>query len=93
MSMKVSDSHWHKQLSDLSEHAKSDRKPILGCGRSRTTVRSAHTWVGSYDEVAEVVSDYMKLGYTNFILDVPGQPEDLAHAGKVFKLATAAAHS
>lgn len=92
LSMKVSDSHWHKQLSNLSEHAQSDRNPYWLRPFENYSTFCPYL-VGNYDEVSDVVSDYMKLGYTNFILDVPGQPDDLAHAGKVFELATSKAQS
>ena len=43
--------------------------------------------VGDYDRVAEEFARYMRLGYSNFILDIPPSREDLEHTGEVFRRA------
>jgi alkanesulfonate monooxygenase len=86
LTMKVSDSAWHKQLSDL------DRK--LGSGKSRYWLwpfKNYKTFcpylVGSHEQVAGELAKYIGAGFTNFILDIPAEEQDLRTAGTVFRMA------
>lgn len=89
LSMKVSDSHWHKQLSELGDYAASSRNPYWL--RPFENYRTFCPYlVGDYEEVSAVIGEYMSLGYTNFILDYPVSEDDLVHAGKVFDTAVRA---
>jgi alkanesulfonate monooxygenase len=40
--------------------------------------------VGSYGEVADEVSRYMRAGFRSFILDIPPTQEELSHTQAVF---------
>ena len=40
--------------------------------------------VGSYEEVADEVSRYMRNGFKSFILDIPPSQEELTHTQAVF---------
>ena len=42
LAMKVSDSHWHRQLAEMAPRRREETTPT-GCGRLRTTPPSAHT--------------------------------------------------
>jgi alkanesulfonate monooxygenase len=88
LAMKVSDSAWHRQLSEL--------------GRAETAAENPY-WlipfqnykavcpflVGSYDRVADEVARYVDGGYRTFILDVPASLEEMRHTGVVFERAVA----
>jgi alkanesulfonate monooxygenase len=43
--------------------------------------------VGSYDDVAKVLAQYLEAGFRTFIMDVPREPDDLMHARTAFELA------
>ena len=40
--------------------------------------------VGTYENVASSIAEYLDLGFTTFIVDVPLEQEDLTHVGIVF---------
>jgi len=88
LAMKVSDSVWHKQLSDMGGAAASseDANPywLLPFQNYKTMCPYL---VGSYHMVAMELRRYIALGYDRFILDVPTEPEDLEHTQNVFALA------
>jgi alkanesulfonate monooxygenase len=86
VAMKVSDSLWHKQLSELADEAKA--------GRSAYWLRPFETYktfcpylVGSYEGVAVELSRYINVGYRTFILDIPPNEEELHHTHAAFELA------
>lgn len=86
VAMRVSDSLWHKQLSELAEESKA--------GRSSYWLRPFETYktfcpylVGSYESVAEELSRYIEIGYRTFILDIPPTEEELHHTHAAFELA------
>lgn len=86
LAMKVSDSVWHKQLSELGEHAAGEDNPywLLPFENYKTFCPYL---VGAYQTVASEVARYLEVGYETFILDVPESPEELEHIGSVFELA------
>ncbi len=43
--------------------------------------------VGSYEEVSEEMSHYMRRGFESFILDIPSSREELRHIETVFERA------
>jgi len=88
LAMKVSDSVWHKQLSELGEHAADEDNPywLLPFENYKTFCPYL---VGSYDTVATEVARYRRVGYETFILDVPESPVELEHIGTVFQRAAA----
>ena len=87
--MKVSDSVWHKQLSELGRQGVSDENPYWLKPFENYGTFCPYL-VGSYDRVASEVARYTELGYETFILDVPESPEELDHIGEVFARATLA---
>jgi alkanesulfonate monooxygenase len=49
--------------------------------------------VGSYEEVADEVSRYIRGGFKSFILDIPPTREELTHTHAVFDYALKAVAS
>jgi alkanesulfonate monooxygenase len=83
LAMKVTDSQWHKQLSELGEQPVSDENPYwLGPFENYNTF--CPYLVGSYDRVADEVARYISLGFTTFILDIPPSEEEIEHTAVVF---------
>jgi alkanesulfonate monooxygenase len=83
LAMKVSDSQWHKQLSDLGEQPVSEKNPYwLGPFENYSTF--CPYLVGSYDRVADEVARYIQLGFKTFILDIPPSEEEIEHTAVVF---------
>jgi alkanesulfonate monooxygenase len=83
LAMKVSDSQWHKQLSELGEQSASEENPYwLGPFENYSTF--CPYLVGSYDRVADEVARYIELGFKTFILDIPPSEEEIEHTAVVF---------
>ena len=88
VAMQVSDSQWHKQLSELGEQPVSDENPYwLGPFQNYKTF--CPYLVGSYDGVATEIARYMGQGYRTFILDIPPSEEEIEHTAAVFDRAHA----
>jgi alkanesulfonate monooxygenase len=87
LAMKVSDSVWHKQLSELGKQTVGEDNPYWLQPFENYGTFCPYL-VGSYDRVASEVAHYTALGYETFILDVPESPEELEHVGEVFARAT-----
>ena len=83
LAMKVSDSEWHRQLSNM---AKETGPYWLHPFENYKTF--CPYLVGNYENVAAELSRYVNVGYRTFILDIPPSEEELAHMGEVFQLAT-----
>jgi alkanesulfonate monooxygenase len=83
MAMMTSDSVWHRQLSALAEGSAS-----LGNTYWLHPFENYKTFcpylVGSYDEVARAIAEYLSLGYRTFITDVPLDEDDLVHTAIAF---------
>src|SRR5262245_840406 len=100
LAMKVSDSVWHKQLSemgadlraDLSEQTSSEGSPywLVPFQNSKT---NCPYLVGSYERVAQELARYMIVGYQTLILDIPPNQEELAHINLVLKQAAKGAQN
>lgn len=88
LAMKVSDSSWHRQLSELGNSEAGEEHPYwLLPFRNYKAV--CPFLVGSYDRVAEELARYIDVGYRTFILDVPASAEEMRHTGVVFERAVA----
>ena len=88
LAMKVSDSSWHRQLSELGKTAAGAENPYwLVPFQNYKAV--CPFLVGSYDRVADEVARYVDIGYRTFILDVPASVEEMHHTGVVFERAIA----
>lgn len=90
LAMKVSDSVWHKQLSDLAAQGPGEENPYWLIPFQNYKTNCPYL-VGTYDRVAVEVARYMKVGYEAFILDIPANEEELHHIGIVFNKAMALA--
>lgn len=87
LAMKVSDSVWHKQLSEMVKE-NGQRQGAYWMWPFENYKTFCPYLVGSYDEVAQEVSRYMQVGYRTFILDIPPNREELDHTQVVFERAT-----
>jgi len=88
LAMKVSDSAWHRQLSDLGAVEQGAENPYwLVPFQNYKAV--CPFLVGSYAKVADEVARYVEVGYRTFILDVPASVEEMIHTGVVFERAAA----
>lgn len=92
LAMKVSDSQWHRQLSELGNTASGDEDPYWLWPFENYATFCPYL-VGSYDVVAAELERYVTLGFRTFILDIPPSEEDLRHTGVVFDRARAALRS
>jgi alkanesulfonate monooxygenase len=86
LAAKVSDSVWHRQLSEMDKKPISDASPYwLGPFQNYKTF--CPYIVGSYHRTAAEVSRYIARGYRTFILDIPASREELEHTSLVFQKA------
>jgi alkanesulfonate monooxygenase len=90
LAMKVSDSHWHKQLSEASQ-AEGMREGPYWMWPFENYKTFCPYLVGDYAEVGEQIGLYMQAGYRTFILDIPPSREELDHTRRVFAQAGALA--
>lgn len=88
LAMKVSDSSWHRQLSELGKAEAGARNPYWLIPFQNYKAVCPYL-VGSYDRVADQLSQYMDAGYRTFILDEPASAEEMRHVAAVFERATA----
>jgi alkanesulfonate monooxygenase len=90
LAMKVSDSHWHKQLS-----TREDEHPVEEDGTLHPYwLGPFHNYrtfcpylVGTYERVGRELGAYMARGSSTFILDIPPSREELEHVETVFRVA------
>ncbi len=85
LAMKVSDSHWHKALSERDEGGETDSPYWLHPFKSYGTF--CPYLVGSYDRVAAEVARYVELGFGTLITDIPRAEDDLHHVRRVLDTA------
>src|SRR5207249_1035826 len=78
LAMKVSDSVWHKTLSDIHAAIK-EKRGTYWLWPFENYKTFCPYLVGSYEEVAGEVGRYLAVGYSTFILDVPACAADLEH--------------
>jgi alkanesulfonate monooxygenase len=86
LAMKISDSQWHSQLSEMGKRAPSELNPYW-----LTPFENYKTFcpylVGSYDRVSRELARYLQLGFSTFILDIPFSEEELDHTLIAFERA------
>lgn len=92
LAMKVSDSSWHRQLSDLGNTAPESENPYWLVPFQNYKAMCPYL-VGSYDRVATEVARYVDVGYRTFILEAPASPDEMQHIGIVFERAVARSHA
>jgi alkanesulfonate monooxygenase len=88
LAMKVSDSSWHKQLSQLGAGA-TEKQSTYWLKPFETSKTNCPYLVGTYNNVARELARYLASGFRTFILDIPPSQEELHHIGIVFELALA----
>jgi alkanesulfonate monooxygenase len=86
LARKISDSHWHKRLCELAAERAQTESPYWTVPFESYKTMCPYL-VGNHDEVAAVLSTYIRLGYHDFILDEPRCEEDLVEALAVLELA------
>jgi len=91
LAMKVSDSSWHHQLSEMAKETKSNHNPYWLVPFENYKTFCPYL-VGSYDRIAEEISRYVAVGFRTFILDIPPDQEELRHTGIVFQQACKTGH-
>ena len=87
LAMKVSDSLWHRQLSQTASLA--EPRGTYWLHPFETFKTFCPYLVGTYDEVGQELARYIALGYRTFILDWPASEEELRHARTAFGRAVA----
>lgn len=92
LAMKVSDSTWHRQLSELGHRPASPQNPYWLHPFENYKTFCPYL-VGSHEVVAREIARYIRLGHRTFILDVPPDGEELRHIGAVFERAAAEARA
>jgi alkanesulfonate monooxygenase len=88
LAMKVSDSHWHRQLAEMSATENGQDDPYWLWPFEQYATFCPYL-VGSYERVADELRRYLSLGFSTFILDIPPSEEELHHIGVVFQRAGA----
>jgi alkanesulfonate monooxygenase len=88
LAMKVSDSHWHRQLSDMAAATSAEDDPYWLLPFENYATFCPYL-VGSYERVGAELARYIELGFHSFILDIPASEEELQHIGVVFERARA----
>jgi len=81
VAMKVSDSQWHRQLSELGKQPEDSPYWLVPFENYKTMCPYL---VGSYERVAEELARYVRLRYQTFILDIPPARDELEHIREVF---------
>jgi alkanesulfonate monooxygenase len=91
LAMKVSDSHWHGQLSRVAADAAGGDVAEGGDERNPYWLRPFEQYqtfcpylVGSYERVGAEVARYLELGFQTFVLDIPPSEEELRQTALVF---------
>lgn len=96
LATQASDSQWHQQLAGRDgggELEESGEPNPYWLGPFKNYKTFCPYLVGSHERVARELAEYMRLGCTHFILDIPPSEEELAHIGTVFERAQALAAS
>lgn len=88
LAMKVSDSAWHQQLSELAAETKQQDSPYWLVPFENYKTMCPYL-VGSYERVGEELARYIVAGYRAFILDIPPSEDELQHTNQVFRRAAA----
>jgi alkanesulfonate monooxygenase len=84
MARKVSDSVWHRELSEIADRRAAAEDPYWLVPFENYATMCPY-FVGSYEEVGGELARYLELGYRTFLLDIPREANDLAHARAAFQ--------
>ena len=95
LSMKVSDSVWRKQLSEMGAELGAESGGQTASAQNPYWLAPFQNYktncpylVGSYGRVAQELANYIAVGYRTLILDIPPSQEELAHINVVLTRAT-----
>ena len=88
LAMRVSDSQWHQQLSELGKAAAQGRSPYWLHPFANYQTFCPYL-VGDHATVARELAGYLRLGIHHYILDVPRDEDDLPETLRAFALARA----
>ncbi len=88
LATKISDSTWHKRLSELGNSA--DGRGAYWLHPFENYQTNCPYLVGDYDTVAAELARYIAGGYGTFILDIPAAQEEFDHIRAVFRQAAGA---
>lgn len=83
LAMKVSDSAWHRQLSELGDTPTGEHNPYWLVPFKNYKTFCPYL-VGSYSKVAHAIAGYVSAGYRTFVLDVPANPDEMRHIAAAF---------
>ena len=86
LAMKISDSTWHQQLSQMGAEAQAESSPYWLWPFQNYKTFCPYL-VGDYDRVAVELAKYIDRGSSTFILDIPPTREELEHISIVFSRA------
>jgi alkanesulfonate monooxygenase len=86
LAMKVSDSHWHQQLSGRVESGGNGQRNPYWLGPFQNYKTFCPYLVGDHATVAALLAHYRRLGAGTFILDIPPSREELEHMATAFRL-------
>lgn len=86
LAMKVSDSHWHRDLSER-EHGGEEQQSPYWLGPFNQGQTFCPYLVGTHERVGAELARYIGAGFATFILDIPPDREELEHTGAAFKQA------
>ena len=87
LAAKVSDSSWHKQLSEMAEDTGTEESPYWLVPFQNYKTMCPYL-VGSYAQVGDELARYITAGYRTFILDIPPNEEELQHTNRTFDCAS-----
>jgi alkanesulfonate monooxygenase len=86
LAMKVSDSHWHRDLSGREQGGGAEASPYwLGPFQQGQTF--CPYLVGDHATVGAELGRYIEAGFHTFILDIPPSREEIEHTGVAFERA------
>jgi alkanesulfonate monooxygenase len=83
LAAKVSDSSWHRQLSEMAEEIEAERTPYWLVPFQNYKTMCPYL-VGSYEQVGSELARYINVGYHSFILDIPPTEQELQHINRTF---------
>lgn len=90
MASQTTDSDWHKKLTHHSGRSiTSTVPPVYWLGPFENYHTFCPYLVGSFDTVAEVLTQYIELGCETIIVDTPSMASDLANTMKCVEMACA----
>jgi len=88
LTMKTSDSVWHKQLAEMANDTRRQETPYWLVPFQNYKTFCPYL-VGDYHDVSQELARYISVGYKTFILDIPPNQEELRHSHIVFEQALA----